>query len=450
MSGPPRRLSRSPAEVYPLIDYHSVMEAANGEAGPRPAEGDDGHRGAPGDVVVPPDPLTADEPVVVVDPAAEVVQDHYLNAEDLVAAGLLGPEHDPARDLIGPGPPPQRRHRLRSTILAVLATVIVVIVVGLFYVRHQISPGGPLGPQVAVVIPAHSSSAKIGSILAGEGIIRDGGLFPYYVKVKGAGPLLAGTYHLAKNESYGTAVSALVAGPPKIFHRLTIPEGYTLGDIAQRLAALPGMHLSAAKFLAASTDGTVRSPYEPPGVNDLEGLVFPATYNISSADTEVDVMQELVGAFDQQAAVVGLAQGAAKLHVSPYDVVKVASIVEGEAKLTGDRGPVASSIYNRLTAGMTLGADSTLVYALRKADPTIKVSSINYNQANPFNTRLNKGLPPTPIDNPGVPSLQAASNPPATPYLYFVETNPDGKLSFAATNAGFQMLLNQCAAAKLC
>ena len=90
------------------------------------------------------------------------------------------------------------------------------------------------------------------------------------------------------------------------------------------------------------------------------------------------------------------------------------------------------------------------MYALRKADPSIIVNSINYNQPNPFNTRLNKGLPPTPIDNPGIPSLVAATNPPTTPYLYFVETNPDGKLSFASTNAGFQNLENECQAANLC
>lgn len=334
--------------------------------------------------------------------------------------------------------------------LGVFGIVILLVVVGLFYVRGQISPGGQPGSKVAVVIPPHSSSAKIGSLLAKDGIIKDGGLFPYYVKIKGAGTLLPGTYQLARNESYGNVVAGLEAGPPKVHVRLTVPEGYTMADIAQRITSLPGMHLSAQKFLAAADDGIVRSPYEPPGSNNLEGLVFPATYDISTTMTEVDVLEKMVGAFNDEASQLGLAQDAAALHVTPYDVVRVASIVEREAKLDPDRGPVASSIYNRLAQSMTLGADSTLVYALRKANPGVNIVTIDYNQKNPFNTRLNKGLPPTPIANPGLPSLRAAAKPPSTNYLYFVEISPNGQLGFASTNAGFQGLENQCKAVKLC
>ncbi|MDQ6783852.1 MAG: endolytic transglycosylase MltG [Actinomycetota bacterium] len=423
--------SRRPggAEVYPLVDYRSV----SGDNGGAPADAD-GH---------------ADD-YVVIDPAAESVQDHYLNAEDLVAAGLLGPEHDPVVHEQQVAPPPRRRHRVRSTMLGVFGIVVLLIVVGLFYVRHQISPGGKPGPKVTVVIPPGSSSAKIGTLLANDGIIKDGGLFPYYVKIKGAGVLLPGTYKLAKNESYGSVVNSLQAGPPKVYSRLTIPEGYTLADVAQRVAAVPGLHLSAAKFLAAASNGTVRSPYEPPGVNNLEGLVFPATYDVATGMSEVDVLEKMVGAFNTEAQQLGLMADAAALHATPYDVIKVASIVEREAKLDPDRGPVASSIFNRLGKQMTLGADSTLVYALRAANPTINITSIDYNQTNPFNTRLNKGLPPTPIANPGLPSLRAAAKPPTTDYLYFVEVSPNGRLGFASTNAGFQGLENQCKAVKLC
>jgi UPF0755 protein len=434
-------------EVYPLIDYHSVTggygQHGNGDGGTQPdGSGSVANGGAA---------LSSDPEYVVIDHDATDVQDHYLNAEDLVAAGLLGPEHDPLihEQRVVPTHH-RRRHRLRSTMLGVFGIVILLVVVGLFYVRGQISPGGSLGSKVQVVIPTNSSSAKIGSLLAKSGIIKDGGLFPYYAKIKGAGVLLPGTYHLAKNESYGTVLSSLEAGPPKVYDRLTVPEGYTLADIAQRVASLPGVHLSAQKFLAAASNGTVRSPYEPPGSNNLEGLVFPATYDVSSTMTEVDVLEKMVGAFNDEASQLGLTQDAAALHVSPYDVVKVASIVEREAKLDPDRGSVASSIYNRLAHSMTLGADSTLVYALRQANPNINIATIDYNQANPFNTRLNKGLPPTPIANAGLPSLRAAAKPPLTDYLYFVEISPNGQLGFASTNAGFQGLESQCKAARLC
>jgi UPF0755 protein len=210
------------------------------------------------------------------------------------------------------------------------------------------------------------------------------------------------------------------------------------------------MGLSADKFLAAATDGSVRSPYEPTGVNDLEGLLFPATYPVRQGETEVDVLEQMVGAFDDRADSLGLAAAAASLHETPYQVVTVASIVEREAKRDADRGPVASVVYNRLRIGMTLGADSTQTYYLRVRDPGVDPSPAQLNQPSPYNTRTNKGLPPTPIASPGLPSLQAASHPPHTNYLFWVEVNPDGQLGFASTNAGFVQLQQQCQAAHLC
>jgi UPF0755 protein len=165
---------------------------------------------------------------------------------------------------------------------------------------------------------------------------------------------------------------------------------------------------------------------------------------------EADILQEMVTAFVERATALDLTGRAAALKMTPYDVVTVASIVEREAKLDADRGGVASAIYNRLRAGIPLGADSTLVYALRQSDPGVDVAKINYNQPNPYNTRLHAGLPPTPIANPGLPSLTAAVDPPATTYLYFVEINPDGKLGFASTTSGFEQLTDECRAAGLC
>jgi UPF0755 protein len=333
---------------------------------------------------------------------------------------------------------------------------VVVAGLGLVWAIHQIDPGGKPGRKVTVDIPEGASTAAIGSDLAAAGVIHDGSLFRYYVRLEGDGPLLPGRYSLPVNEPYDKAIAALDAGPRIVVDKLVIPEGFTLRQIAARVAALPGLHLSAAKFLAASSDGSVRSKYEPAGVDDLEGLVFPATYAIqvggtaSPAPTEAGIMQLMVQTFDQRMDGLGLAAGAAALHMTPYQVITVASIIEGEAKLDSQRADVASVIYNRLADGMTLGTDSTLVYALRRTDPDINIATINYNQPNPYNTRLHKGLPPTPIDSPSVPSLQAAIHPAKTDDLYFVEVNPDGTLGFASDNAGFAHLQQECMAAKLC
>jgi UPF0755 protein len=158
----------------------------------------------------------------------------------------------------------------------------------------------------------------------------------------------------------------------------------------------------------------------------------------------------MVGAFDDQANSLGLSAAATRMHLTAYQVVTVASIVEREAKLTADRGPVASTIYNRLRRGMPLGADSTQTYYLRLRNPQLIPTATQLNQPSPYNTRLVKGLPPTPIANPGLASLQAATNAPNTSYLYFVEVKPDGQLGFASSTAGFDQLQQQCRAARLC
>ncbi|MDQ2754440.1 MAG: endolytic transglycosylase MltG [Actinomycetota bacterium] len=346
-----------------------------------------------------------------------------------------------------------RRYRQRRALIILLAIVVVFLaVVGLLrsWYTSQVHPGGKRGALVAVTIPPASSTAQIGSLLAKDGVIHDGSLFRYYVKLHGDGPLLPGAYQLAKNSSYDSVISTLVAGPKIVVQKLTIPEGYTLRQIATKVAALSKLHLSADKFLAAASTGAVRSPYEPTGLNNLEGLVFPATYEVKQGDSEAQVLQQMVSQFTSEASHLGLDQAAATLHLTPYQVIITASIVEREAKLDADRGPVASTLYNRIKAAKPLGADSTLVYALRQANPDLDLSKVDYNQPNPYNTRLIKGLPPTPISNPGIPSLEAAATPPATTYLFFVEVNPDGQLGFASTDAGFRQLENSCRAAKLC
>ena len=349
---------------------------------------------------------------------------------------------------------PGRRRRRHPVLIALLAIGVIVAVIlggGILWSLHQLNPGGKLGRRVTVRIRAGESTQAIGDALVQAGVIHgNGSLFRYYVKLQGAGPLLPGRYRLAKNESYQRVVGLLQVAPPVVDDTLVIPEGFDLREIAARVAALPGMHLSAAAFLAAAKDGSVRSPFEPAAVNDLEGLLFPATYKINQSATVPEVLTEMVSAFDQRANALDLTTAATKLHLTPYDLIKVASIIQGEAKLDGDRPDVASVLYNRLGNGSPLGADSTLIYALRQSDPTVNIKSVNYRQANPYNTRLKAGLPPTPINNPGLPSLQAAADPPATGYQYFVEVNTDGKLGFASDSAGFAQLTAECQAAKLC
>jgi UPF0755 protein len=344
----------------------------------------------------------------------------------------------------------RRAHPVLTGLALFVVILLVIVGAGLVWANSQIDPGGKRGPDVTVVIPKGSSTSQIADRLARAGVVHNSTLFALYVRIQGAGPLLPGTYNLPKNSPYSAAISALEKGPKILTDSLTIPPGFTLAQVAQRVGALPGLGLSAQKFVAAADNGSVRSAFEPAAVNDLEGFLYPDTYTIQQGESEVDVLEKLVGNFDSHAEQIGLDNAATKLGVTPYKVIEVASIIEHEAKLPGDRAGVASAIYNRLKIGMTLGADSTQTYYLRLSDPGLQPSVAQLNQPSPYNTRVNKGLPPTPIGNPGLASLEAAAQPATTTYLYFVEINPDGQLGFASDGTGFEHLQQECRAAKLC
>jgi peptidoglycan lytic transglycosylase G len=376
------------------------------------------------------------------------VSDGHQGRQDLLPSGY---EHEGSASEAGPAHRRRRapRNRLLRRLAAIAAVLVVLVAVGLVWANAQINPG-KAGNLVSVEIPKGASTSQIGSILAHAGVIHEGFLFSVYVKLSGDGPLLPGQYNLPKNSSYHSAIKALEGGPKILVDKLVVPEGFTVQQIADAVGALPGVGLSSQKFLEAASSGTVRSPYEPPGSNNLEGLLFPATYDVRKGESEVNLLEQMIGSFDDHAASLGLDQAASAIGVTSYQVITLASIVEREAKRDPDRPNVASVLYNRLHAAMPLGADSTQAYYLRLTQPGINPTAQQDNLASPYNTRLNKGLPPTPIASPGLPSLQAAISPPSTSYLYFVEINPDGQLGFASTSSGFVQLQKQCRAAKLC
>lgn len=379
----------------------------------------------------------------------EVYEGEAGSPED--AGGYLVEPDELDGDPSGPGglaqPPVRTRRRRRPFLVGLLVLVVAIVVVAVVaFVRvsNDIHPSGRPGRVVTVTLPRGASTLRIADLLAKAGVIHGPDVFELYVKFEGGGPLLAGTYRLPTNESFATVISALESGPIAITYKLVVPEGFTVRQIAGAVGALHD-GITASEFLAAATSNQVRSPYEPAGTKDLEGMLFPATYPVPQGETADGLVQWMVATFDSHAQQLGLAQAAQKLHRTPYQVIEVASIVEREAKLEPDRGPIASVIYNRLARGMPIGAESTLLYALGNPSGPVDIT-----ESNPYNTLVNKGLPPTPISNPGIPSLEAAMSPPHTTYLYWVEVNPDGKMGYATTEAQFRQLQHDCRVVHLC
>jgi peptidoglycan lytic transglycosylase G len=198
--------------------------------------------------------------------------------------------------------------------------------------------------------------------------------------------------------------------------RVLIPEGYTAAQIAKLVSAdgLKGDYLKAAASAARPTQGHYRAPA---GEHNPEGFLFPATYEMYAGAPVGELVAKQLTAFAESFGSQDRAR-AKTLGVTPYQLLIVASMVEREAALERERPLVAAVIYNRLRRSMPLGIDATIRYALK--DYTRPLTEAQLHSSSPYNTRIHTGLPPTPISNPGLASIEAAANPAHVPYLYYV------------------------------
>jgi UPF0755 protein len=222
--------------------------------------------------------------------------------------------------------------------------------------------------------------------------------------------------------------------PPKIV-RITIPEGETRGQVA-RIAAAEGL---MGSYLATARSSPLLDPVRygaPRATPNLEGFLFPATYELYAGSPVRRLVTEQLQAFEENFGRAEVHRARA-LHITPYQLLTVASMVEREALLDRDRPRVAAVIYNRLRLGMPLGIDATIRYALN--DFSAPLTEAQLQTSSPYNTRTHRGLPPTPISNPGLAAIEAAAHPAHVPYLYYVN-GPDGcgDLVFSTSNAEFE------------
>jgi UPF0755 protein len=344
-------------------------------------------------------------------------------------------------------PPEPLRRRARLTPLGKLVILLLALLVpfGAFagYVT-SVSKGSPGGAEVTVVIRPGSSASKIASQLEDAGVIRAAWLFRLYSKVKGTeGNLKPGEYVFRKNMSYGQVVTILEKGPKILITRVTIPEGKTVREVAQIMQRVAG--IPASEFLAEATGGAHGTPFVPKGSKNLEGVLFPKTYDLKEGTTAGQVVDIMLRQFEKETATLNVEARAKALGITPYEAVIIASMIEREAKVPQDRAKIARVIYNRLARGMRLQIDATVQYGIYLETGSYKQPFLqsDYSFRSPYNTYLIDRLPPGPIAGPGLASLKAALNPADGEWLYYVLINDRGEHAFANTYAEFQELLRR-------
>ncbi|HEY7421863.1 MAG TPA: endolytic transglycosylase MltG [Gaiellaceae bacterium] len=221
--------------------------------------------------------------------------------------------------------------------------------------------------------------------------------------------------------------------------RVVFPEGFTRAQMAARVTAVSKIaeHESHRKVklsgdeYAAATAKPRTFPGFGPRKLPFEGFLFPDTYDFDRKSTSAQLVQNQLAEFAAQWSTLDLSYARSK-NLTPYDVLTIASMVEGEAQVPSERPLVAAVIYNRLHERMPLGIDATLRYGLH-IPPTQSLTQSDLHNPTPYNTRTHDGLPPTPINNPGMASLEAAAHPAHVDYLYFVR-KPDHKHHYFTAN----------------
>jgi len=330
----------------------------------------------------------------------------------------------------------------RLILLLVLVAVLAVAGLGAWTYSNLHKPiaHGKTGQYID--IPKGSSPGSIVRRLAAEGIISHEWPLKLYLKATGKGATLkAGEYDFPSPITPLGVLAKLQQGQRRL-NRLTIIEGWTRWDIARAMAQVPEFGLASdAQALELMNNVSLISDLDPEAKN-LEGYLFPDTYEFSPETTPAELVEMMVKRF-RDVWKPDWTDRAHSLSFSARQIVTTASIIETEAKLAEERPIVASVIYNRLKKDIPLAVDSSVIYASKlegKWRYDGKVYRSDIERRSPYNTRLYAGLPPGPVASPGESSLKAALNPATSDYLYYVR-NPDrddGAHNFYSNGAEFE------------
>lgn len=321
--------------------------------------------------------------------------------------------------------------------IVTLAIAVVLVTVGIIVVSLD-SARDDVGRSTYFIVEPAESVDSIADRLEDEGLIRSPGYFRFRIRLQSKGDdIVAGRYRLDTAMSTTQIINAITSDNAAIAQEAEIQfiEGWRTEQYAEALVAA-GLSFSVDEFMQATQDPKWNTEFaflhtRPSGVA-LEGYLFPDTYNFRMDATPDDVIERLLTTFEERVTPEMIAEADAQ-GMTLHQIMTIASIIEREAAVATERGTIASVYYNRLERGMPLQADPTIQYQLGTPTewwPELTAADVQRNGV--YNTYLNPSLPPGPICNPSLASIEAALRPEQTPYIFFVATG-DGTHAFAET-----------------
>lgn len=340
--------------------------------------------------------------------------------------------------------------RWRGRIIPVIAVLAIVAVAfagvsvartALHSIKHTADYSGAGTGQVMVQVRPGDGTRDIATTLHARDVVASTQAFIDAAARSGkSANFQSGWFALRQRMSGAAAVSLLLDPRARLVKKVTIPEGMIEPAVLAAVARSAG--LSVASLTAASKQLAAIGVPAAFGAKSAEGFLFPATYQFDPDVTATDALQEMTTQFQAETRKLNLLASSTSLRLRPYQLLIIASMVEAEARFPADRPKVARVILNRLAKHMNLGFDSTTAYGLKIQGKDPRTAT--YKEKSPYNTRLNPGLPPTPISNPGEAALRAAQHPTPGNWLYFVSKDAAGHLVFTNDSKLFDAASEQC------
>lgn len=324
---------------------------------------------------------------------------------------------------------------MKKKILAILIVLVIIMASGGIYFKSR-SGAYDVNEEKKVIIdiPAGSSVDEISDILAEKKLIKNKIVFKINTKISGkASNFKAGKYKFDQSYTNQEIIDDIAIG--RTYHsgpKVTIKEGATSKEIIDELVKKNLGSAETYNKLINNPD-EFKNEFEflkDENIKSLEGFLYPSTYYCEESNSEKEIITKMLNKFNEIYSL-RIKKEVENKKLNFYDVMKMASIVEKEAVLDEDRPIIASVFYNRLEKGMPLQSDATIQYAFKERKKVVSYEDLK--MESPYNSYKYKGLPPTPISNPSLKSIEAAINPAKTDYLYFVAKTDGGGNNYSKT-----------------